>query len=447
MEMIQEITSGKSYSHVVIRSVLEKYNYLDVQEKAFIKRVTEGTLERMIQIDYCLNQFSKVPVHKMKPFIRSLLRMSVYQLLFMEHVPDAAVCNEAVKLARKKHFQSLKGFVNGVLRSISRQKEHIPYPRRDENLCEYLSVVYSMPEWIVKMWLEDYPEATVESILRGLLREHGVTVRLKEDAAGSARVRSELEAAGIACKQHPYLSYACELGHTEGLGSIGAFTRGQITAQDVSSMLTAEIADIREGMFIVDVCAAPGGKTLHAAEKLKGGGRVLSRDITEKKTALIAQNVARMGLSNVDIECYDATCQDPALEGKADIVFADVPCSGLGVIGKKRDIKYRVSRESLESLLPLQRAILRTVQSFVKPGGVLIFSTCTIHKEENEEMLQWFLNEFPFRAESISRYLPQKLRGETTEKGYLQLLPGIHETDGFFMARCRRAGASGGQEG
>lgn len=440
VEMLREITSGESYSHIVIRNVLDKYDYLDAQDKAFIKRVTEGTLERMIQIDYCLNQFSKVEVRKMKPFIRSLMRMSVYQLLFMEHIPDSAVCNEAVKLADKKHFGSLKGFVNGVLRSISRQKESISYPAREENLNRYLSVTYSMPEWIVEMWLETYPERIVEEILKGLLMRHDVTLRISEEleAAQTERVLAELRENGNIYRRHPYLAYAYYVEHIEGLGSLKAFGDGRITAQDVSSMLAVEIADIQEGMFIADVCAAPGGKTAHAAGKLKGSGKVLARDVTEKKALLIRDNVDRMGLHNVEIECFDATRPDAGMTGRADIVLADVPCSGLGVIGKKRDIKYRLTKEGMEELVILQRKILSTVQSYVKEGGVLIFSTCTIHTEENEDMLKWFLGEFPFQTESIEPYLPKVLHGETARKGYLQLLPGIHETDGFFMARLRR---------
>lgn len=440
VDMLKEITARDNFSHVTIRNVLTKYNYIDVQEKAFIKRVTEGTLERMIQIDYCVNQFSKVPVNKMKPLIRNLIRMSVYQLLFMEHIPDSAVCNEAVKLAEKRKFQSLKGFVNGVLRTIAREKEKIQYPDKATQLEEYLSVVYSMPKWIVEMWLLEYPAEQVEQILKSLLENHFVTVRIREDLNTTEKEEmiAALEKSGVKVQSHEYLPYAYRLEHAEGIGNLELFQKGALAVQDISSMMVGELAAVEKEMFVIDTCAAPGGKTLHIASKLKGSGKVLARDLTEKKVELIRENVERFGYTNVEIQVYDAAKLDETLVEAADVVLVDVPCSGLGVIGKKKDIKYNVSKESLESLLPLQREILKTAQHYVKKGGTFIYSTCTIHKAENEEMLQWFVHEFPFEMESIDDYLPKEICGDTTKEGYLQMLPGIHDSDGFFIARLKR---------
>ncbi len=423
LDMLLEMEKEKTYSHILMRNVLDKYDYLTAQEKAFIKRVTEGTLERRIQIDYILDSYSKVPVKKMKPLIRNLLRMSIYQILFMDGIPDSAVCNEAVKLANKRKFQSLKGFINGVLRNIARQKSEISYPDKEKNPKEYLSVWYSMPEFLISMWMEDYGREQTENMLQAMLAVRPVTVRLKETMSGEEQetLLKRIEEAGIRIRKHPYLPYAYELERLEGVRSIPGFEEGLLTVQDVSSMLCVEDAGIKEGDFILDVCAAPGGKATHAAVKLKGSGRVLARDLTGDKTALIEENIQRQGLLNITAEVYDASVYDETLDEKADVVLADLPCSGLGIVGKKRDIKYNITAEALEELPLLQKKILSTVWQYVKPGGVLIYSTCTIHKEENERVAEWFAQNHPFEL------IDSK-----------QLLPGLHETDGFFIARFKR---------
>ncbi len=440
LEMLLEITAEKQYSHLVVRNVLDKYNYLQIEEKAFIKRICEGTLERMIQIDYVIDAFSKIKTTKMKPVIRNILRMSVYQILFMNAVPDSAACNEAVKLAEKKKFHQLKGFVNGVLRTISRQKNVIKYPEKGNNIGQYLSIQYSMPEWIVKKWLQEYEEQTVEQILLGLLKEHPVTVRIEENLKEQEKneLLSKIKETGITLQPHPYLSYAYLVEHMEGTSNLPGFQEGMVTIQDVSSMLVSEIAGIRKGDFVLDVCASPGGKALHAACKLNGTGYVEARDLTDYKVSLIRQNINRMQYTNIGVTEADALVFQKEKVQTADVVFADLPCSGLGVIGKKRDIKYRILESSLSQIAALQKSILDTVQNYVKPGGTLIYSTCTINRMENEEMVNWFVRNYPFELESLNPQLPKRLQNDTTAKGYLQLLPGIHETDGFFIAKMKK---------
>ncbi len=440
LDMLMEITAKKEYSHRVIGQVLEKYNYMSGQDKAFMKRVTEGTVERQIQLDYVLNSFSKVPVNKMKPLIRNLLRMSVYQLLFMESVPDSAVCNEAVKLAVKRKFQNLKGFVNGVLRSVARNKESIVYPSRETEPVKALSVLYSCPEWLTQRWLKEYGPDTCERILKQLLEIHPVTIRIEEvlPDEDKKKVLTELSERAGQIKPHPYLPYAYTVTGVEGFSNLPAFREGKFTVQDVSSMLAIEAAGIRAGDFVLDVCAAPGGKSLHAASKTGENGRVEARDITERKTDLIEENIARLKKKQVTTKVWDAAVLDESMIGKADVVLADVPCSGLGILGKKRDIKYRVTPESLEEITKLQRAIMDTVWQYVKPGGTLLYSTCTIRREENQEMVSYLTEHYPLKTESLDEYLPKVLWSESTKKGYLQLLPGEHECDGFFFARFRR---------
>ncbi len=439
VSMLLEIMEKDRYSHLVIREVLDKYDYLDNRDKAFMKRVTEGTLERMIQIDAVLNQFSKVPVSKMKPFIRTLLRMSVYQLLFMDNVPDSAVCNEAVKLAGKRGFRNLQGFVNGVLRNISRNKETIEYPAKEKNPTEYLSVQYSMPMWLTEHFTECYGLDKTEKIFEAFLSAVPVTVRIRETMSEEAmsKLVDAWQKDGILAEKHPYLPYAYKLEKMDGLQNLAGFEEGLCTVQDVSSMLVSEVADIKPGDRIIDVCAAPGGKSVHAAEKLQNTGYVSARDLTEYKVSLIRNTIDRMKLTNIEGRVADATILQKQDIESADIVFADLPCSGLGIMGKKKDIKYHVTEEGLRELADLQKKILNVIWQYVKPGGVLIYSTCTVNPAENEENVNWFIKNYPFETESMTPYLPAALVGEE-KNGMLQILPGIHETDGFFIAKLRR---------
>ena len=283
LDILLELSKESEYSNVLIAAVLEKYDYLDGREKAFIKRVTEGTIERRIQIDYVLDQFSKVPVRKMKPLIRELLRMSVYQILFMEHIPDAAVCNEAVKLARKRKFQTLQGYVNGVLRNIARNKSDITYPDRQSERTKYLSVYYSMPLWLVEHFSTAYGEEACEKILKAYLQRQPVSIRLDERMSRQEQeeMLSLWEQKGVETLRHPYLPYAVTVEKSEGIRNLQGYEEGRFAVQDVSSMLVVEAAGIREGYTVIDVCAAPGGKALHAATKLHGTGQVIACDVTE----------------------------------------------------------------------------------------------------------------------------------------------------------------------
>lgn len=439
VNMLLEITEKESYSHLVMRDVLDKYDYLPGRDKAFLKRVTEGTLERRIQIDYILDQFSRVPAASMKPFIRNLLRLSVYQLFFMDSVPDAAVCNEAVKLAGKRGFRSLSGFVNGVLRNIARNRDRICWPDQEKEPVGFLSVKYSVPLWLVEKLLSERGRERTERILESFLVPAPVTIRIRQELGSQEREEliSRMRQTGAAAEPHPYHPLAYTLRGAEGISSLPGFSEGLFMVQDTSSMLVCEAAGIRPGQRVIDVCASPGGKAVHAAEKLKESGFVSARDLTEYKAGLIRDNSRRMRADRVETLIWDARrLREEDIES-ADAVLADLPCSGLGVIGRKKDIKYRMSPESLLELAKLQRQILGTVWRYVKPGGVLIYSTCTINPGENEENVGWFLERYPFHLESLSSCLPQELSGEG-ESGMLQLLPGIHKSDGFFLARLVR---------
>lgn len=437
LEILLEISKGERHSHLIIRGTLEKYQYLEKHERAFITRVCEGTLEYRLRLDYILNRYSTVPTEKMKPVIRELLRSGVYQMLYMDSVPDSAVCNEAVKLARKKGFYNLTGFVNGVLRKVAREYVSIRFPQKSQPV-EYLSVMYSMPIWLVERFLKDYGFEKSEKIFEAFLEESPTTIRIREHLVDRQAVLESLEKQKVLVEKAPYVENAYYLKNYDYLPALEAFRMGNIQVQDVSSMLVAEIADPREGDYVIDLCAAPGGKSLCIADKLKGTGRVDARDISRTKTDLIRENAIRQNFLNVVVTEKDATELDSEALEKADILLADVPCSGLGVIGRKTDIKYNISQAGIQELAALQRKILEQASTYVKPGGTLIYSTCTVTPEENIENVQWFTEHYPYELESLDPYLCEELRGETTKEGYLQLLPGIHHCDGFFIARLKR---------
>ena len=419
LDCLLEILEKKQYSHYVIKQVLDKYGYLDKKERSFIKRVTEGCIERCIELDYILDSFSKVPAKKMKPLIRNLMRMSVYQIFYMDGTPDSAVCNEAVKLAGKRGFSSLKGFVNGVLRNIARNKETVVYPDKKQDMMHYFSVTYSMPEWIVKLWTERFGAEKTEQILQGLLTERPVTVRMEEsmDLERKETLLSEIEEAGITYTQVHDLPYAYELQNVDRVEMIPGFAEGLLMVQDAGSMAIIEAADIQKNQNIIDVCGAPGGKAIHAAGKMQNTGFVTVRDISERKVGIMEGNIVRSGYTNMKAEVFDATVLDEANVEQADVVIADLPCSGLGVIGRKADIKYRVQPEDIDSIAALQREILAIVWQYVKPGGKLVYSTCTLTEQENESNTRWFLENHPF-----------------TKVKERMLIPGIDGTDGFYMA-------------
>ena len=286
-----EVAEKGAYSHLVLRDVMEKYQYLEKRDRAFMGRLCDGTLEQMLRIDEILNRFSSVKTKKMKPVIRNILRLGVYQLLFMDSVPDSAVCNESVKLAIKKGFTPLKGFVNGVLRSIARDKEKamLPFgkeaPKKPD--AAYLSVRYSMPLWIVERWLKAYGADTAKVMLESYLKERPTQIRCNTAKIAPEELKKRLEAEGVTVRDSVYLPYAFEISGYDYLEKITAFEEGLFQVQDISSMLVAACAAPEKDAFCLDVCAAPGGKSMHLSDLLGDSGMVEARDLTEYKIGLI----------------------------------------------------------------------------------------------------------------------------------------------------------------
>ena len=430
LDMLLETCEKEVYSHLILSAILEKYQYIDVQKKKFLTRLFEGTVEYRLLEDAVLNRYSKIKVNKMKPVVRNILRMGVYQLLYMDSVPDSAVCNEAVKLAKKRGFQGLSGFVNGVLRNIARDKDNIYF--------KSLSEKYSVPQWIIDEWSKQFDEDTIITILEGINKKQGVSIRCNTSAINCEEFYSELENQGITVRRSKYIKEAAFISGFDSIENIFGFNKGYFQIQDIDAMVAVNISGLKPDYKILDVCAAPGGKSIQFADMLNGSGIVEARDLSENKVEIIEENISRNNMKNIKAVCMNAEIFDAASKDKYDIVLADLPCSGLGVIGKKADIRYRVKQEDIAGLATLQRDILSVVWQYVKPGGVLIYSTCTINETENQDNVKWFTENFPFETESFSDSVSNINDAQTATKGWLQLLPGIHEGDGAFVAKLRR---------
>jgi len=447
------VDADKSQKYMnLTKDVLDRYDYLLPRQKSFIKRIVDGTIERRITLDYIIDSYASVKVKKQKTLIRNILRMTVYQIYYMNSVPDSAAINEAVKLTAKKKFTNLKGFVNGTLRNISRNKEEFDFPKideKDKNVTENMSVVYSMPKDLCDEFVKNFGVKKSCEIFEFFLQARPVTIRFDEKMTQSEteNLIDEMKAycgEDFEIKKHDFFDKAYELFHTDNIRYIPGFDEGKWTVQDVSSMLVTYLSGIKKGDIVLDVCSAPGGKALHAASvlsKYDEKGLVYSRDVSDKKVMLIEENADRLGLSDrIIVSKMDATVHDAKSEDMCDILFCDLPCSGLGIIGRKVDIKYTHDLESLDEINKLQKKIIDSVWNYVKIGGTLMYSTCTLNKKENEDMLTYICENYPFERVSIEKDMPDKIKEESAKDGYITLIPGKYDTDGFFIGKLKRIG-------
>lgn len=444
LDILMEINEKEQYLHVLLNDALRKYQYLEKNERAFISRIVRGTIERRITLDYVINEVSTVKINKMKPLIRNLLRLSVYQMMYMQQVPVSAVCNEAVKIAAKRKFTNLKGFVNGVLRNIARMLPEYKLP-------DDYSIKYSISEELIEIIEKAYGTECLEDILEAFLSEHPISIITNTNRITAAQLEQRLISEGVKVKAAPYVENAFVISGFNYLDEIPSFMEGLFHIQDISSMLVGVIAGYEKDSTILDVCAAPGGKSIFAAICLNGTGRVCSMDVSEKKTMQIEENVERLGLDNVYVSVNDATEKYDEFVQKADYLITDVPCSGLGIIGRKPDIKYNVTKEKIKSITLLQRQIIDNVADYVKLHGIMMYSTCTLNPKENEENINYLIDK-GFEPVDITDILPKQLLDAAKQKsdvfytkiltdaknGYITLLPGVFECDGFFVAKLKR---------
>ena len=412
--------------------VLDKYSYLDRQDRSFLKRLIEGTIERRITIDHVLDLYSKVPVVKMKKQVRTLLRMGTYQLLYMDSVKDHAAVDETVRIAKKTGVSGLSGFINGVLRTVQRNRDNIPMPDVKADPVKYMSVAYSCPEWIVRKLINEQGYENAKDVL-----ETSVSVRPVTARVNLSRTTAEDALKKCSGTISDICDIAIVLKDIDNVAEIPAISDGSKCVQDISSMLVCMGAGIKKTDTVLDLCASPGGKTMHAAD-IATDGKVISADVSADKTERIRENITRCGFTNVEIMTADASVYDEKLDGIADVVIADVPCSGLGVMGRKNDIKYNVTEKGIEDIVKLQRSILENVAKYVKPGGILMFSTCTCSRCENEDNMEFLTAQCGLTPVDMYDLIPEKLRSMSAKEGYLQLYGKDGLTDGFFIGKLKK---------
>ena len=393
LELLEKVFYEGEFIHLALRKLFSNYPNLGGREKAFLTRGSHGILERYLQLDYAISLYSSVKLKKLKPLVLLSLRIAIYQLLFMDKIPDHAIVDEAVKSIKKRKLQGLVPFVNAVLRKIVGEKEEII--KKLKALPKEDSVSLCLPPDILEVFLKDYGRERTIAMAEAFLRSDGGFYIRNEEGEGE-------QVSGNILEEERFLS-------------------GAVTIQDFSSQAVGKSLSLKEGDLVLDCCSAPGGKACHIASLLKGSGKVYARDAQRDKLRYIVENQRRLALENMEIEHWDARVRDERFlkdgEGILDVVLCDAPCSGLGVIGRKPDIRLHFTKEALVELQCLQREILTTVQAYVKKGGQLLYSTCSLSFEENEENRDFILKNFPFRLIKEEKFMP----GEPSDGFYFAL--------------------------
>jgi 16S rRNA (cytosine967-C5)-methyltransferase len=414
---LMDVEEKQSYSNLALNSRIEAGR---PESPAFVREMVYGVLENKIYLDYIIGRFVKTPVSGMKSSDRTVLRLGVYQMKFLDGVADYAAVNESVELA-KKFCRGREGFINGVLRSLQRAGKEVELPDRPVDEVRYLSVKYSYEPWIIELWLAQYDPVFAEELLAAGNRTPDLAVRVNFLKISRKDLKQRIVDAGYRAED----SLLCEAAlRVEGTGLLGGalYESGLFSVQDESSMLAVDMLAPLPGETVMDVCAAPGGKALYIAEKMQNRGKVDARDIYEKKLSIINREAERLGISIVATRAWDAAGADSSMAEKADRVLVDAPCSGLGVIRRKPEIKYKKGAE-IGGLPEKQLAILSASSKYLKPGGVLVYSTCTVSPRENQEVVRDFLKSNPAFVKEEER----------------QLLPNVDDTDGFYVCRMKRA--------
>ena len=444
LDMFLSLKDGKP-GHIVLKDTLDNYLYLDKASRGFITRLYEGSIEKMMYLDFVINSFSKTFVKNLKPIIKILMETAVYQIFFMDRVPDSAAINEAVKLAKKRGLAGLSGFVNGVLRNIARNKENIALPDKDKEYIRYLEVKYSVPKEVTEHFIKEYGNVQAEEILEAFEKKQPIVARVNGTRLTREELVKKLTEEDVKVSTDTVFPESLKILELDSLNFLESFENGNFVIQDESSQFIGKIAEIPLNAKVLDLCAAPGGKALLMAEKPEVE-KIVACDISERKTGLIEENINRLGIEKVITMVNDATVFNKKFEEDFDLVICDLPCSGLGVIGRKRDIKYNITGNKIKELAKLQREILENAGKYVKKGGYLIFSTCTMSKLENEENFK-FISEFSGFSpvdfsdkikDSVVRYKAGSRLLSEAEKGYIRLLPGELGTDGFFISEFKR---------
>lgn len=399
---------------------------LSPRDAALASRLCYGVQQNQLLLDFWVEQLCKVPQNKLELPVLISIELGMYQIAFLDRIPARAAVDQSVELARSySHNPKSPGLVNGVLRSFDRQRTNLPQP-------ESLSVRYSHPQWLIELFQQELNGEGLEALLQANNSQPATVIQVNTLKTTDTALHTRLEQEGVSVERHPTLPGCFSISGTGDLEQLESFQEGLFQVQDAAARLAVLAAGSTPGMEVLDACAAPGGKSFQSAIAMEGKGRILSCDLQAKKLERIEAGARRLGISIITTKAMDGRVFDPTLKTRFDLVMADVPCSGLGIIRKKPDIRYK-DPEPLQSLPSIQRAILENVSRYVKPGGILLYSTCTVLRRENQHVAASFLN-----AHSDFELEPFALPGIGNTDGMLTLWPHLHHTDGFFMAKMRK---------
>lgn len=430
IKILSRFERSDSYIEKLLESEFRIGN-LSALDKGLLNEIVHGVVRWKAKLDWILVGFYHGDYLKCLNIVKNALRVALYQIIYLDRIPIPAAINESVEIVKRIQGEKTAGIVNGVLRNIARNIDNIRYPDKNEDLPYYLSVMFSHPRWMVKRWIDRFGEIKTEKLLYVNNRRPHNTIRINKLKASVEDIVKVLKSHDMSFFPSPYMKESILVkSYKPEIHTLDIFKDGSVTIQDTSASLAARLAAPQEGMTLIDMCAAPGGKSFYLAEMMNDKGRVIAVDKYLSKMRFIEEGSARLGLTSIETLSADATKLD--IEEKVDIVFADVPCSGLGTLSKKPDIKWKREREDIYVLVELQRRLLQSAVSLLKPGGVLVYSTCTIEPEENTENIQWFLENNPeFEIDPAEKYLP----AEVCNNGFMEVLPHEHYIDGAFAAR------------
>lgn len=431
LNLLIKAEKGQAYSNLALNAALSQ-SQLSAQDRSFVTALFYGVLERKITLDYVIQQYSNLKLNKISFDILSVLRMGIYQLAFMDAIPDSAAVNESVMLAEYCRKKSAKGFVNAVLRSFVRDNKQIVYPDV-QNLIAYYSVRYSCPEWLVKKWISEYGAEQTEQILVNSLGRPPVTIRVNTLKITAESLLQQLREENVKAKLHSMVQNCIIIEKSGDIERLSSYQQGLFFVQDIASQLCCLALAPQKGEHVLDLCAAPGGKSFTTALLMENTGLVESFDLYPKRTRLIDTGAERLGIGIIQVSTANANQFLPELVG-SDRVLCDVPCAGLGVIRRKPEIKYK-QPEDLKRLPEIQYSILQNASRYPKCGGVLLYSTCSLSLEENNQVAERFLAEH-----KNYRLMPMTDTGysEIDGNGMVTLFPDKNGSDGFFFARFQR---------
>ncbi|MCR8641711.1 16S rRNA (cytosine(967)-C(5))-methyltransferase RsmB [Paenibacillus sp. N1-5-1-14] len=441
LHVLTGVDQDQAYSNLLLNQTL-KDNQLERADVGLATEIVYGTIQRMNTIDYFLERFVAKGLKKLQPWVKSLLRLSFYQLHYLERVPDHAVVSEAVNIAKRRGHAGISGMVNAVLRNIIRSRETLQLPAelpKDQRLA----LEHSHPLWMVKRWVKQFGADAAERICAANNVPPHVSIRANTLQGSREELLRALTDKDIAATSSPLAPAGVIVTGAGNMALTAEFAAGRYTVQDESSMLVAEVVDPKPGMQVLDCCAAPGGKTTHMAEKMQDQGIVWACDVHEHKEQLIADAAHRLGLNAVRTMITDARELASRFEPETfDRILLDAPCSGLGVIRRKPDLKWAKKESDIKEIAALQRELLEAVQGLLRPGGVLVYSTCTIEKDENEGNVLQFLDKHSnYKLTSIAiENMPKELEAGAKE-GMLSINPDLFHSDGFFIAKLVKSQA------